>query len=390
MSLLRVALVLVLGVLCEPALAQAPGGPPPAVTVAKVERKPITESKAYVGRIQATDRVDIVARVTAFLEERLFTEGAEVEKGAVLYRLERGPFEADLQAKQAAVVQNQALLRNANTTLGRASALLSTPAGQRSNVDNAQAQSSSQAAQVAAAQAQARASQISLDYTEIRAPIAGKIGRTAVTPGNVVTPGSGVLTTLVSQDPMYVVFSVAVRDVLELRNKYADRGGFDAVVARVKLPDGRVHSEPGKLVYLDPVVAAATDTLTVRATVANPRRSGMSGGGSADRELVDGEFVTIVLEGREPVQMIAVPRVAVLNDQQGPYVLVVDADSKAQQRRVKLGPSTQELAVVADGLKEGESVVVEGMQAVRQPGMQVKPSPQGAPPAGRSGEELTP
>ena len=116
------------------------GGGPPTVGVAKVQVRPITEASEFVGRIQSIDRVDLVARVTAFIEARQFDEGGDVQKGEVLYRLERGPFEADLAAKQATVAQNQALLRNATITLNRAQSLLNTPAGQRSVVDDAIAQ----------------------------------------------------------------------------------------------------------------------------------------------------------------------------------------------------------------------------------------------------------
>src|SRR5450759_3237048 len=180
-AILTVALALVP---CPPAVAQFGPGGPPAVGVVTAQKRPVTESSEFVGRIQATDKVDIVARVTGFIEQRAFTEGAEVQQGALLYRLERGPFEADLQSKQAAVAQDQALLRNATITLNRAQALLSGPAGQRSTVNDALAQQASLAAQVQAAQAQARASQINLDYTEIHAPITGKISRTTLTVGN--------------------------------------------------------------------------------------------------------------------------------------------------------------------------------------------------------------
>ena len=178
--------------------------PPPAVGVEKVERKPITETSEFLGRVQAINRVDLSARVTAFLEKRLFAEGSEVKQGDLLYQLEQGPFEADVQAKQAAVMQIDAQLRNSNLTLGRAQELLRSAAGTQATVDSAQATQLAQSAQLLAAQAQLRQSQINFAYTEIRAPIDGKIGRTATTQGNVVTPTSGVLTTIVSQDPMYV------------------------------------------------------------------------------------------------------------------------------------------------------------------------------------------
>lgn len=362
-----------------PAAAQFGPGGPPAVGVVTVQKRPVIETNEFVGRVQATDKVDIIARVTAFIEERAFTEGAEVEKGALLYRLERGPFEADMQAKQAAVQQNQALVRNANINLGRAESLLSTPAGQRSTVDDRQATAASQAAQLLAAQAQLRLSQINLDYTEIRAPVAGKIARSMVAAGNVVGPNSGALTTVVSQDPMYVIFPVSLRTALDLRNRYADKGGFAAVVIRVKLPDGTRYAQTGKLDYIDPSVAANTDTVNLRARMPNPLRPGTKPGEPGNRELVDGSFVTVTVEGVQPVQALAIPRSAVLSDQQGNFVYIVDGEKKVQLRRIQLGQSTPDTAVILSGIAEGDSVIVEGLQRVR-PGAVVNPGPAGAAP----------
>ena len=354
---------------------------PPSVGVVKVTRKPVTESNEFVGRIQAVDRVDVVARVTAFLEQRAFKEGAEVEKGQLLYRLERGPFEADTQAKAAAVAQNQALLRNAVVTLGRASSLLSTPAGQQSNVDTAQANQGSQAAQVAAAQAQLKASQINLDYTEIHAPVAGKITRTNVTEGNVVSPSSGVLATIVSQDPMYVLFPVSVRTALDLREKYATRGGLSSVVVKLRLPNGRMDDQSGNLEYIEPTVSTNTDTLIFRATIPNPPIAGVRPGSPGNRELTDGEFVTAVVESIQPVQALAVPRAAVGSDQQGNYLMLVNGESKVELRRITLGQSTPETAVIVSGVAEGDTVIVEGLNLPQvRPGAPVKTFPLGAPP----------
>ena len=355
-----------------------PGGPP-VVGVVAARPEQVTETSQFVGRVQARDTVALAARVTAFLTARLFTEGAEVHKGQLLYRLERGPFEASVAAARAAVAQNRALLANATLTLRRAEALLNTPAGQRSAVDNALAAEQSQAAQLASAEANLQGAEINLGYTEIRAPIAGKISRSNYAVGNVVSPGSGALATIVSQDPMYVLFPVATSEVLALRDKYAAKGGFAAVRVQLRLPDGKLYSESGTVDYIDPTVAQTTDTLMMRASVPNPLLPGAKPGGLGNRELVDGEFVTVLLEGVQPVTVLGVPRQAVLADQQGNFVYVVDATKHVTVRRVTLGQSTPTIAAIATGLKPGEEVVVDGLQRVR-PGIVVNPHPF-APPA---------
>jgi len=356
-----------------PVSAPAQQGPaaPPAVGVLEATKRPITESNQFLGRIEAVNRVNVVARVTAFLDERVFNEGTEVKTGDMLYRLERGPFEADLESKKAQVAQLQATLVNAKLTTDRARTLLSGPAGQQSTYDAALANQQSLEAQVQAAEAQVDLSKINLDYTEIRSPIDGRIGRTSVTEGNVVTPSSGTLTTVVSQDPMYVTFPVSVREGLALRARYASRGGFNAVVIRIRLPDGRAYDKVGQLNFVNNTVDQSTDTILLRGSIPNPQIAG------GVRELTDNEFVSVLLEGVEPVEVLAIPRSAVLSDQQGDYVFVLGADNKAEQRRIKLGQSTSTVASVTSGLSLGDKVIVEGLQRVR-PGEVVTPGPASA------------
>lgn len=354
------------------ALAQ---GGPAVVGVARVETKPITQTNEFIGRISAINRVDIVARVTAFLENVDFIDGGEVKKGDVLYRLERGPFEADLKAKQAVVEQFDAQLQNAEVSLERAQSLLRTQAGAQATVDSALASQRSYLAQLLGAKASVQSSQINLDYTVISSPIDGKIGRTAVTPGNVVSPGSGTLVTVVGQDPMYVLFPVSVRTLFELREKYANNGGYSAVVIRVRLPNGRIYDQPGKLDFVDNTVQASTDTIILRGTLPNPVTHKSPGGGSAPlRELQDNQFVSVLLEGVKPVEVLAIPREAVLTDQQSDFVYIVDDKNTAQRQNITLGQSTPSVASVTQGLKEGQLVIVEGLQRVR-PGAPVSPRP---------------
>jgi membrane fusion protein (multidrug efflux system) len=361
--------------------AQAPPGGPPSVGVVRAQQTAITETSEFVGRVQAIERVALTARVSAFLDKRLFVEGTEVKQGDLLYVLERGPFEAAVEQQQAAVADTSARLVNANIQLARAQSLLSTPAGQRSNVDDAVANQRSLAAQVLSAQAQLKAAQINLDYTEIHAPVAGKISRTNITVGNVVSPSSGVLANIVSQDPMYVLFPVASRTLTELQKRYADKGGTNAVVVKLRLPDGSMYDHDGKIDYVEPTVSATTDTILVRARIGNPPRNQTDPGQPIERPLVDGAFVTVLVEGIQPVMALGIPRKSVLSDQQGDYVYVVGAGNKVEQRRVQLGQSTPTTAVVAGGLKEGEMVVTDGIQRVR-PGIEVSPGPASPAPVG--------
>jgi membrane fusion protein (multidrug efflux system) len=359
--------------LASSAHAQAPGGPP-SVGVVKAEQTAITETSEFIGRVQAINRVALTARVTAFLDQRFFTEGAEVKQGDLLYRLEQAPFQAVVEQQEAAVADNAAKLVNANIQLARAQALLNTPAGQRSSVDDSTANQRSAAAQLQSAQAALKTAQINLAYTEIRAPVAGKISRTSITEGNVVSPSTGALATIVSQDPMYVTFAVPTRTLLTLRARYEPKGGFKAVVIKLRLPNGQIYAQEGRPDYLSPTISANTDSAMVRAVVPNPLLPGLPPTGPAPRELFDGEFVTVLGEGVQPITVLAVPRAAVLSDQQGDYVYVVDAQSRAQQRRIQLGQSTPSTAVITAGLSEGELVITEGLQRVR-PDEKVSASP---------------
>ena len=383
LATLRLGLILSAALaVASAAHAQMPAGPP-SVGVVRAQQTAITETSEFVGRIQAIERVALTARVTAFLDQRLFTEGAEVKQGDLLYRLERAPFAAAVQQQEAAVADASSRLANANIQLARAQSLLATPAGQRSNVDDAVANQRSLAAQVQSAQAQLRAAQINLDYTEIRAPVAGKISRTSITVGNVVSPSSGPLASIVSQDPMYVLFPVASRTLAELQKRYADKGGTAAVVVKLRLPDGSIYDHEGKIDYVEPTVSATTDTILIRARIPNPPRHEAAAGQLVERPLVDGAFVNVLVEGVQPVMALGIPRKAVLSDQQGDYVYVVGLGNKVEQRRIQLGQSTPATAVVASGLKEGEMVVSDGIQRVR-PGLEVSPGPASPPPADQS------
>ena len=381
---LTALLILCLATLFGGVAAAQPGpgaGGPPAVGVATAERRPVTESSEFTGRIEAVNRVDIRARITGFIQERAFQEGQEVKAGSVLFRIERAPFEAALEQARANVASAQAQAENARVSLQRARELRQTGAGTQVALDNAQAQDRTSNASVLGAQAAVRIEEINLGYTDIISPIDGKIGRANLTPGNVVSPTlTDPLATVVSQDPMRVAFTVSTRAADELRVRYEQRGGASAVRVRVRLPSGQMYPQPGRIDFVDTQIDRNTDSILVRALVPNPRRENVPVGQPGDRELIDGQFVTVSVEGTEPVQAIVLPRASVLQDQGGAYVLVVAEENKAQRRPVRLGRTINTDVVVEDGLKGGETVIVDGLQRVR-PGQPVNPAPAAAPAA---------
>jgi membrane fusion protein (multidrug efflux system) len=305
-----VCLLLAAGLLAGPAMAQFGPAGPPAVGVVTAERRPVTERTEFVGRIEAIHRVDLRARITGFLEERLFEEGQEVRAGEPLFRIERAPYEAQLEQARANLASAQATLENARVALARARELRASGAGTQAQLDNAIAQERTADAGVLAARAAVRVAEISLGYTEIAAPIDGKIGRSTYSVGNVVGPQSEPLATIVSQDPMRVAFHVSQRQSLELRSRYDARGGLGATVVRVQRADGTLYPHAGRIDFIDTQLDRNTDTILVRAAIPNPPHRAPAGAarGTGARELIDGEFVTVFLEGAEPVQAVVVPR----------------------------------------------------------------------------------
>jgi membrane fusion protein (multidrug efflux system) len=200
-----------------------------------------------------------------------------------------------------------------------------------------------------------------LDYTDIRAPIDGRIGRTAFTIGNLVNPASGVLATIVSQDPIYVLFPVSVRDLETIREaRRQEGGGLAKIDIRVRLSNGQDYPHPGVWNLTDPQVDQQTDSLIMRAIIPNP-----------ERNLIDGQFVTAIIHERKEEPRLVIPQAALQVDQSGYYALVVTDQHKVEQRRVQTGPNLGTDVVVTSGVREGENVIVDGIQKVR-PGQVVQ------------------
>jgi membrane fusion protein, multidrug efflux system len=349
--------------------------PPPAVTVIPVVPTEITPGVEFNGRVVAVDVVQLRVRVTGFLEQRLFEEGADVAVGDLLFVIEKGPYQAIVAQRQAELASAEANRANTAVQLQRGEELVKNNDIPKAEVDQRRAADQIAAAQILEAQAALEQAQINLGYTEIDAPIAGRIGRSAFSVGNLVGPDSGVLATIVSQDPIFVTFPVTQRQFLEYRSGQIDVG--DAPVVRVTLPDGTVYEHPGKVNFLDVQVDPGTDTVTVRAELPNP-----------ERILVDGQFVGVRVERGEPKPVLAVPQASLQVDQAGPYVLVVGGDDKVEARRVTLGAAEGAQVVVESGLNEGERIIVDGIQKVR-PGMTVAATEAAPTPAPSTGEPTT-
>lgn len=361
-----------IAVLIGIAVAQAAVPPPPAVSVVVVKDQPVYQEQTYIGRIQATRIVNLVPRITGYLEQRLFHQGGDVKKGQLLYVIEPGPYQAAFDQANANVAAAQATLDNAKITLARAQNLLHTPAGQRSTLDDARATEESDAANLAAAKAQRDTAAINLSYTQIRSPVAGRIGPTSINIGNVVSPTTGTLATVVTQNPINVLFSMPVRDALKLRQQFAKQGGLDAVELRLRLPDGRMDPQTGTLDFTSNQISQSTDSLALQGTISNPVVAGLGDAKVNNRELTSGEFVTVVLRSKHPEQQIVLPRDAVLADQLGDYVLAVNAKNVVVRQNVTLVQSTPATATIASGITLGDRVIVDGIEKVH-PGLAVVP-----------------
>lgn len=356
-------LIAMLTVVSPERAAQSQGAPPPAVTVKAVVNRPVTDTGTYIGRVVPIERVEVVARVPGFIEQRNFTEGQIVKKGELLFRIEQDTYKASVDQQAANLAKAKANEVNANLQLERNQALIKSQAVPQATIDQLAAAEQGAKADILQAQALLEQAQINLGYTEIRSPIDGKIGIAKFTVGNLVQPSSGPIATIVSQDPIYVTFQPSEADVLAYKRWLAqtDRKSPHLTV-HIRLPDGTIYPHPGLTNFLDVQVQPDTDTVTVRAQLPN-----------SDGLLIPGGVVGVVVDRGTPVESLLVPQSAVLLDQAGHYVLVVDDAKKVEQRRVTTGIEQGRDIVITQGLKAGEIVIVEGVQKVR-PGQVVSTS----------------
>jgi membrane fusion protein, multidrug efflux system len=365
---MRFALLLISAICATfPAYGQPAAPATVPVGVVKAEKKAVSKTADFVGRVEAVNRVQINARVKGFLEEVLFKEGDMVKDGAALYRIEQGLFKAAVEQAQGALERSKAAKTLSEIQLQRAQELMTRQAGTVVARDQALAADQQAQGQVLSDEASLDTAKINLGYTDITSPITGKIGRTNITKGNVVDPTSGPLTLIVSQDPMYVTFPVSERDVLDAKRQ-GDR--VDSIKVKLRFSDGSIYDQTGEINFVDVTVDRSTDSVTLRATIPNPKGT-----------LIDGQLVRVILEAGTPVEKIVVPQSALIADQEGVYVFI-DDNGKAAVRRLKLGDESGTDVVVESGLSGGELVIVEGLQGIR-PGAPVRASPMPAAP-GRS------
>ena len=341
----------------------SPGdGPPPLVTVVVVAEQDVNPPAEYVGHVEAVQVVDLRARVEGFLEQVRFKEGSDVFSGDLLYVIERAPYQAGVDAARAIEAQAEASLSKASQRLSRLRAARpeSVPA---TDMDNAVAEELSARGQLAEAKANLTIAQINLGYTQVKAPIRGRIGHTAYTKGNLVNPASGALARIVQLDPIRVVYSISENDIVDIQMALRDaQNGKKSpfLTSRLKLANGETIKGSGRMDFVDNAVDPGTGTIAVRALFDNP-----------DGMLLPGQYVTVMVTRSKPKLMPVVPQSAVMEDHDGRYILIVDDQNRVNIRRVKTGPVIGVNWAVESGIAAGERVIVEGVQKV-QPGQIVK------------------
>jgi RND family efflux transporter MFP subunit len=348
--------------------------PPPAVFVATPRVEEMVLYDEYPGSLGAFERVEIRARVSGVLEEIAFEEGKAVERGALLFRIEREPLEAAVAEAEAALAIARAQLALSETERDRAKRAFDADAATDLEVRRVEAEVERARGQVQAAEANLKVARIDLGYAEITSPIAGRVSESIVDAGNLVgRDGPTLLTTIVDDDPIYAYFDINERAVLDYleRVPLSERtGSLDGV--RLRLADGTVHAHEGTLDFADTGLAPETGTLRLRAVFPNP-----------DRTVVSGFFaqVGMPLPGQT---VMTVPSTSTLRDIQGPFVMVVNSEGTVERRDVVLGRRIGPDVVIESGLAEDERVIVRGLQRAR-PGSTVDPKPLGeGPQAGRT------
>lgn len=344
-------------------------GPPPepprrivpqvAVTPAVLKSVPVYLD--YVGTLQATQEVEVRARVKGYLVKRAFQDGADVKEGDLLFVIDPREYEAELDRAQAQLARDKAALTYARSQVRRYSPLTAQDLTPIDTLENYQTLAKEREAAVKADEAAVKLARLNLSYTTVKAPLSGRIGRRLVDVGNLVGAGEEtLLATIMQMDPIYVYFSPSERQIPRILGHY--KIGDPKV--QIILTDGSSYPHFGKLDFINNKVDPATGTITMRAVLANP-----------DKRLVPGQFINVRLLLAERPDTLVIPEKAVATDQAGSYVFVVGPDKLVEKRYLKTGARHEDgLVVVEKGLQAGEQVVVGGLQKVH-PGLEVEPEP---------------
>lgn len=344
---------------CDSGAAQWDGQPPPPeVSAAEVIVREVSNWDEFTGRIESPESVEIRPRVSGYINQVRFEEGREVNKGEVLFVIDQRPYRAALAQAEAELARAKAQAGLASSELARARKLLDGRAISREEHDEAVAAEAQAVANVAAAQASLELARLDLEFTEVRAPIAGMAGRALVTTGNLVSPENSLLTTVVSLDPVYVYFE-SDEQVYLRSGDLARRGARNTVFVGLANEDGFPHR--GVLDFVDNQVDTATGTIRARAVLDN-----------TDRRFTPGLFARVRLQSSETESAILVDERAVLTDQDRRFVYVVGEDQTAQRRDVTLGKSLDGLRIIDSGLSMGDRVIIHGVQKIFFPGMPVQ------------------
>jgi RND family efflux transporter MFP subunit len=359
---------------CGEAQKQA-APPPPKVTVAKPTKRTIVDQDEYVGRFVPVDVVEIRARVSGYLDKIYFTDGQIVKQGDLLFTIDNRPYQNTLDQARANLETAKSNLAFTQSDLARGQQLVrERTISEQIYEQRAQAFRNAQAS-VAANEAMVRQAQLDLEYTELRAPITGRIGDRRVTQGNLVTGGAGgntsLLATIVSTDPIRFEFTFDEGALLRYQRLATGRGevaGLGGTQVRLKLLDETDFSHPGRVDFVDNVIDRASGTIRGRAQLSN-----------ADGLFTPGMFARVQVPASAPYQALMLPDVAVATEQARRFVYVIDQDNIARLRYVTLGQVVDDLRVIKDGLADGDRVVINGLMRVRQ-GQKVTPEEQPASP----------
>ena len=362
---------------------QKQGGapPPPVVTVAKPAKRTIIDYDEYVGRFVAVDSVEIRARLSGYLEAVHFTDGQEVKKGDLLFTIDKRPFQNSLDQAQGNLAQARANLAFTEADLERARKLVQERTISEQVFDQRTQAKRTAEAVVAANEAAVRQTRLELEFTELRAPVSGRIGDRRVSPGNLVTGGAGgnttLLATIVSLDPIRFEFTFDEASFLryerlagEGKDMTSRMGGVEVAL---KLIDEDAYTHMGRMDFIDNVIDRSTGTIRGRAQFRNPRG-----------RFTPGMFARIRVPASPAYSSLLLPDAAIGTEQTRKFVLVVDGENVARTRYVTLGQINKGERVIKEGLKEDDQVVVNGLMRVRA-GQKVTPQQAGSVPPGRPG-----